>query len=222
MKSVIATWSGGKDSCLAAYKAHASGARIKYLANTISRDYRRVRFHGVQSELIALQARALGIRLLQKETTPEDYENEFIDNIKRGINGDVSGLTFGDIHLHGCYAWSSNICNKLGLDLVEPLWGSRPITILRELVDLGFDAIIVSTQASLLGKEWIGRHINEKFITDIQKEQNVDACGENGEYHTLVLDGPSFNERIEITESRPIFKEGYWFLDILKYAAVRK
>ncbi|MBI3577344.1 diphthine--ammonia ligase [Candidatus Gottesmanbacteria bacterium] len=216
-KYVIATWSGGKDSCLATYRAMQEGCRVAYLANTVSRQYKRVGFHGTTDILIQKQAELAGISLLQQETTAEHYFEEFVDNLQRGITGDVVGVVFGDIHLDECFDRAQTMCRNLGVVALEPLWHRKQRDILEEFIRLGFEAVIVSTQASLLGKEWIGRKINQSFIRDISELPTIDPCGENGEFHTFVTNGPFFRHKIEILESRPMLRDNFWFLDIQKY-----
>lgn len=215
MKTAIATWSGGKDSCFALYKAQQKGFEISYMANTISHDYRRVRFHGLPAKIITMQSEALSIPLLQKETNPETYERQFIANLQQGASTKhIDVVVFGDIHLKDCLQWAQSVCQKLGVEAFEPLWQMKQDQILRDFIKAGFVAIIVSTQAELLGPEWIGRQIDDAFVKDIQKLPHIDPCGENGEYHTLVVDGPIFNKRLEIVKAKPTKKSGYWFLDI--------
>lgn len=214
MVGAIATWSGGKDSCLAAYSAASDGYELRFLANTVSRDFRRVRFHGVRAEMITRQADAMRMPLLQQETSPETYKEEFKANLRRGLSDGVSAVVFGDIHLQDCYAWAGEVCAELGVQLVEPLFGRDPLDVLQTFVASGFKAIVVSTQAALLGKEWVGRAIDETFIRDISRRPGIDPCGENGEYHTLVLDGPLFSSPLVIERSRTVLRDGYWFLDM--------
>ena len=222
MKNVIATWSGGKDSCFATYKAIQSGFNVAFIANTISSDFKRVRFHGVRAEVIQAQADAIGIPLLQQETTPEYYEKEFKTNLQKGLSKNILGIVFGDIHLDDCLEWAKKIAKNLSVEAIEPLWHMPQEQILKEFIDAGFEAIIVSTQGNILGKEWIGRKIDKSFLEDMHKLPKVDACGENGEYHSLVTNGPIFKKKIDIIKSEPIFRDGYWFLDIQKYKTKEK
>jgi diphthine-ammonia ligase len=212
----VSSWSGGKDSCLACYKAMLEGYSISRLVNFISREYKRVSFHGTEAELIQLQAEAIGIPLLQKETTKDGYEQEFKEAIRSlGSNG-IKGIVFGDIFLEGNRSWAKRVCSELGIEAVEPLWGRRSEEILSDFIDAGFEAVIVSAQSRFIGREWIGRQADKDFMKYL-KDKNIDVCGENGEYHTLVINGPIFDKRIEITEGRTINRNGYWFLDTRKY-----
>ncbi|MGH7246340.1 MAG: diphthine--ammonia ligase [Nitrosotalea sp.] len=220
MKKVIATWSGGKDSCFATYKTIQQGYEVAYIANTISEDYKRVRFHGLLADIIQKQADSIGIPLLQKETTPKDYEKEFKQNLERGISKEIKGIVFGDIHLKDCLTWATRLCDDLGVQIIEPLWHMKQKDILQEFIKAGFEAIIVSTQSNILGKEWIGRKIDKQFIKEIEKLKDIDMCGENGEYHSLVINGPLFKKRLKIEKSESVLREGYWFLDIQGYQLI--
>lgn len=209
--SYIASWSGGKDSCFACYKAIRDGYDISYLVNFISREYKRVSFHGTEAKLIQLQSEAIRIPLLQKETTWNGYENEFKEAVKSLIPDGVQGMIFGDIYLQEHRDWVKRVCGELGIKAMEPLWGKEPEKILLEFIDAGFEAIIVSAKADLFGKEWIGQRVDRDFLRYL-KDNNIDACGENGEYHTFVTDGPMFRKKIKIDINTQIMRDGYWFL----------
>jgi len=215
--SYIGSWSGGKDSCFACYRAICKGYDISCLVNFISKEYKRVSFHGTEDRLIQLQAEALGISLLQKETTGNGYEQEFKEAVRSLIPEGIKGMIFGDIYLQEHKDWVERVCGELGIEAVEPLWGEEPERILLDFIDAGFQAIIVSAKADLFGKEWIGRKIDRDFFKYV-KENSVDICGENGEYHTLVVNGPVFKKKIRITESKAITRDGYWFLDTVEYS----
>ena len=221
MKEIVASWSGGKDSCLATYKALQSGYKVSYLANTISREYRRVRFHGIKDTLVQAQSQAIGTPLLQKETTADGYEQEFKDVISNVIPEGIEGVVFGDIYPH-MREWADKICSDLGIQAIEPLCGRNSEEILLDFIESGFEAIIVATQANFLSEGWLGRKLDGEFLEDIRRYKHIDVCGENGEYHSLVIDGPIFKQRIDIKESRKILRGGYWFLDIRDYQLLKK
>jgi uncharacterized protein (TIGR00290 family) len=215
--SYIGSWSGGKDSCFACYRAMRSGYNISYLLNFISKEYKRVSFHGTEAKLIQLQAEALGILLLQKETTAEKYEQEFKEAVRSLIRNDIKGMIFGDIYLQEHKDWVERVCGELGIEAVEPLWGQEPERIPFDFIERGFEAIIVSAKSELFDRKWIGRKVDREFLQYL-KENGIDICGENGEYHTLVIAGPMFKKKIRIAESKSITREGYWFLDTLEYS----
>lgn len=221
-KAVIATWSGGKDSCFAAYRAVQQGYELAALANTVSHDYQRVRFHGLPASVIKAQAEALGVPLLQAITTPEHYEDEFVANLHQRITPEITGIVFGDIFLEDCLAWANKVCSRLGVAAIEPHWGVPSAQVLQAFIESGFHAVVVSTQESVLGKEWVGRMIDRTFYDDITNLKDVDPCGENGEYHSLVIDGPLFRQKIVLEQTAKIQRSGYWFLDIQRFALTDK
>lgn len=221
MKNAIVSWSGGKDSCQAAYLAMQQGYDISYLANMVSKQYNRVGFHGVKDSVIADQAKAIGIPLWQGKTTGFAYEKELVSHLQKKSDR-LDALVFGDIFLDDCLAMAKRVSKGVGLSLLEPLWGKGSKKVLEDFIEAGFEAVIVSTQAKLLGKEWVGSSIDSLFLKDIIKNLEIDPCGENGEYHSLVIDGPIFKKRINITKSQKIFRDGYWFLDIQEYRLENK
>lgn len=215
--SYIASWSGGKDSCLATYKAMGEGHIISCLVNFISKEYRRVSFHGTEAKLIQLQAEALDMPLLQGETTPNGYEQEFKEAVRTLIPNGLKGMIFGDICLREHKDWVERVCGELGIEAIEPLWGREPEEILVEFMNRGFEAIIVSAKSDLFGEEWMGRKVDREFLKYL-KANSIDICGENGEYHTFVTGGPMFKRKIVVGESKAIIRDGYRFLDILEYS----
>jgi diphthine-ammonia ligase len=222
----IASWSGGKDSCLALFRAIKSGVKIKYLLNFISREYKRCCFHGIESKLIQLQAEALGIALVQKEVSADmqKYEEEFKEAVNELKKKGINKMVFGDIYLLDHASWVERVCSELNIEPLEPLWDYRTEQLIEEFLTFGFKAMIVSCKADPMGKEYIGRFIDKQLITEL-KARGVCPCGENGEFHTFVTDGPLFRNRIEILESEPILKEGFWkhwFLDIKNYRVIEK
>lgn len=217
----IASWSGGKDSCLAAYRAMQQGYKIESLLNFISRESKRGCFHGIESKLLRLQAERIGIPLSQHEVSPDmqKYEAEFKEAVNGFISRGTQAMVFGDIYLLEHENWVKRVCDELKITPVEPLWNDAPEKIIEEFLRLGFKAIIVSCKADVMGKEFIGRSIDHDLIPEL-KARGVCPCGENGEFHTLVVDGPLFKKPIEILESGAVLKEGFWthwFLDIKKY-----
>ncbi|MDI6806657.1 MAG: diphthine--ammonia ligase [Candidatus Aenigmarchaeota archaeon] len=211
--SYVASWSGGKDSCFACYEAIRNGYDVSYLVNFISKEYKRVSFHGTEAKLIQQQAEAIGIPLVQKETTWNGYEQEFKEAMQGLIFDGVKGMIFGDIYLQEHKDWTERVCRELGIEAVEPLWGKNPEKILSDFIDAGFEAVIVSAQSKFIDKEWVGHQVSRNFMAYL-KNRNIDICGENGEYHTLVINGPIFKRRIKIIESKIINRDDYWFLDI--------
>jgi uncharacterized protein (TIGR00290 family) len=220
--AAISSWSGGKDSCLACYKAIKQGYKIKYLLNFISRESKRGCFHGIEGKLLKFQADLVDIPLVQKEVSPDmkKYEEEFKAAVIELKGNEIRNMVFGDIYLEEHENWIERVCSDLKINALEPLWQNSPEKIIDEFIKLGFKAIIVSCKADIMGKEFLGRSIDKNLINEL-KSRDICPCGEKGEFHTLVVDGPIFRKPIEILEAQPIIKEGFWkhwFLDIKKFA----
>ena len=107
--------------------------------------------------------------------------------------------------------------SQLVIEAIEPLWEQDPERVLLDFIDAGFEATIVSAKSKLFDDKWIGQRVGREFLSHL-KNNNIDICGENGEYHTFVIDGPMFQKRIKITKSQPITRDDHWFLDTLEYS----
>ena len=149
----------------------------------------------------------------------EKYETEFKEAVSEIKPKGIQGMVFGDIYLEEHKNWVERVCKDLEIVPIEPLWNNSPLKVVEEFIDLGFKAIVVSCKADIFGKDFIGRYLDKDILQEL-KMRNICPCGENGEFHTFVTDGPMFKRRIEILESEPVLKEGFWkhwFLDIRKY-----
>lgn len=217
--SYLASWSGGKDGCFACYEAMRQGYKVTYLVNFITQGHHRVSFHGTDTKLIQLQSQAIGIPLLQKETTWNRYEQEFKEAVRSLVPKGIKGMIFGDIYLQEHLDWVERVCGDIGIEAVLPLWGRKTKEIVADFIDSGFEAVIVSAKSNLIDREWMGHNVDMDFINYLS-ERDIDPCGENGEYHTLVVDGPIFKSRIEIRQSSIIRRNSYWLLDTSQYRLV--
>jgi len=219
MERVFVSWSGGKDSCLAGYLATMSGLKISYLANTVSEDGKWSRSHGMTSDIIKMQSEAIEIPLVQQPVTDEGYEAGFKKMISALKEEGIEGGVFGDIDFNEHREWIERVCRDMDVIPHLPLWGKSQDQIMRDFVNLGFEAVVVATRADLLGEEWLGRKVDSDFIMDLEelsKTKQITLCGEAGEYHTVVIYGPLFQQRIEIMETDRVLRGNNWFLEILK------
>ncbi len=222
MKAFV-SWSGGKETSLACYKVMQNpGIEVAYFLNMISEDGRHSRSHGVSSKLLKLQAEAVGIPIIQRRTTWDTYEEVFKKAVLALKEKGVATGIFGDIDLQEHRDWVERVSRDVGIKPILPLWKEKREELLKEFIQAGFRAIIVSLRVDLLGKEWLGRRINEDFVNDLKKVGNIDLCGENGEYHTFVYDGPIFKRNIDILNTKKIKNDKHWFLDILDYEITEK
>lgn len=215
---VFASWSGGKDSCLACYRAVAQGLEVAYLVNMISEEFKRSGGHGVHFQLMLAQAEAMGIPMMQPEFTRDNYEAQLKGAIAELKAQGISGMVTGDIYLQEHRDWEERVCGDMGIEAILPLWGEDTQALMAEFIEAGFEAIVVATQADLLGEMWLGRKVDKQLVEDLRRyAPKVDLCGEAGEFHTFVTDGPLFRTPIRILETRPLLRDGRWFLDIVRY-----
>ncbi len=219
MNQVFVSWSGGKDCCLAAYRAAKSGLKLRYLANTVSEDGQQSRSHGLSAGVLQMQAGAMGIPLVQRRTGKDNYEAEFKNMLREFKKEGITGGVFGDIDFNEHRQWIDRVCQEAAITPHLPLWEQNQTAIMSDFIALGFEAMVVATRADILGEEWLGRKVDLDFVKDLAelgKTRPITPCGEAGEYHTLVTDGPLFKQRLEILETNRVLRDGHWFLNILK------
>ncbi|MBT9150004.1 MAG: hypothetical protein DDT40_00170 [candidate division WS2 bacterium] len=207
-------WSGGKESSLSFYKARKSGINSTYLLNMVSEDGEYSRSHGIYSDLLRLQAEAIGIPILQRRTTWEDYEEVFKEAVSYLKQERIQAGIFGDIDLQEHRDWVERVCKESNIKSKLPLWKWKREELLEEFIQIGFKAVVVATQSDSLSKEWLGREIDEEFVADL-KEMKVDLCGERGEYHTFVYDGPIFSRPVRFMLGKKIRRDKNHFLELI-------
>lgn len=206
--------SGGKDSTLALDRARRNGLDVRFFANIYEGSTGRVRFHGVRAELVAAQARALGLDCVQVHTHPEPFEPVFQDLLARLKARGCTGIVFGNIHLADVRAWYEARVTAAGLQHVEPLWGDPAIELLHEVVERGYHALVVSVDLTQNAAGFLGRELDADLVIEIGITDDLDACGERGEYHTFVYDGPTFATPVPIHRGRTVEIDGHRFLDL--------
>ena len=216
--NVTVAWSGGKDCCLACYKAIKEGQNVANLLIMMA-DKNTSNFHLISSKLLDSQSNALGFPIIKQTTSLDKYE----ENLKKALfqlkNKGVEGLVTGDVFdvaLHE-KGWLDRICFEVGLTPVKPLWHLDTKEVLAEFINEGFKAIVVRVKNKVLGLDWLGREINQKFFKDLLELGTIDLCGEHGEFHSFVIDGPIFQNRIKITESEKTTINGYGWLRIKRF-----
>jgi uncharacterized protein (TIGR00290 family) len=172
--------------------------------------------HGISATVIKKQAEALGIPIVQQRTAGDNYEAQFIKMLKTFKKEGIEGGIFGDIDFEPHREWIERVCAAAGITPHLPLWGEDQKMLMEEFIDTGFEAVVIAVKADLFGKEALGRKIDTKFIAYLEElGKNITPCGEAGEYHTLVIDGPIFRKRLEITESHKVTRGEHHFLEIL-------
>ena len=215
MKAVC-LWSAGKDSCFAYYKAKQQGHNIISLFNFTEFDGANSLSHGLSAGIIHRQITATGLSFLQKPMPKENYRNEFIALIQQWKKEKgIEGIVFGDIYLQEHKEWIERTCKESGVAPIFPLWEKDTSILINEIIGAGFKAIIVSVLKGSLGNEWLGRKIDNDFVKEIKGLGNIDPCGEKGEFHTFVYDGPIFKKPVEFTIGEKISKDKHWFLELV-------
>jgi uncharacterized protein (TIGR00290 family) len=193
-----AAWSssGGKDSLLALWHARAQGLNVTTLLTMFDETGQRSRSHGVGLTLMQLQAQRLGMELLTPSASWKNYEAVFIAQLQQLQASGHDAVVFGDIDLQAHRDWEEKVCAQAGLKAVLPLWHRQRMELARQSLELGFKSIVVCVDHKHLVRDFAGRLYDEQFIADLPA--GVDACGENGEFHTFVYDGPMFSQPLPV------------------------
>lgn len=219
---VFISWSGGKETSLSCHRVMQNeNIKVTHLLNMVSEDGKHSRSHGVNSTLLKLQAGAIGIPIVQRKTTWKTYEDEFKKAIFVFKKERIQAGVFGDIDLQEHRDWVERVCKEVGIKPILPLWQEKREELLEEFIQAGFKAIVVATNANFLGRKWLARRINKEFIEDLKALGNIDLCGERGEYHTFVYDGPIFEKPVEFIIGKKTLKNKHWFLELIPEEGAR-
>jgi uncharacterized protein (TIGR00290 family) len=211
--TIACSWSGGKDSCLALWRAVCAGARLDCLLTMFTEDGQRSRSHGLSRAVLEAQAAAIGVPLLSRAASWDDYEAAMVDLLSEARSRGGSAVVFGDIDIPRHRAWEESVCQQAGLNAILPLWQQDRLAILDEWWTAGFEARIVVAREGVVERRYLGRVLDRPTAADLAAT-GVDACGENGEFHTLVTAGPLFQEPISVVLGEQILRSGCWFQDL--------
>ncbi|MGE0090411.1 MAG: diphthine--ammonia ligase [Bacteroidales bacterium] len=229
MSPAIMNWSGGKDSALCLYYVLKNNLfDVRYLFTTLNNSNKRISMHGVSEFLLEQQSKAIGIELKQvylpENSSMHEYEYIISTALKQLKSEGINHSIFGDIFLEDLRKYRENQLAKMGFNAVFPLWKRETTEIALDFIDQGFKSIIVSVDSEKLDKSFAGRIYNHSFLNDLPK--NVDPCGENGEFHSFVFDGPIFSDPILFKKGEIVYKEypsenkykknGFWYCDLLE------
>ncbi len=218
-EAVLVSWSGGKDSALALNEILKNGTyRVAALLTTVTEDYDRISMHGVRRVLLEQQAASLGFPLekvlIPKNASDEVYERSFESILAKYRDQGVQRVVFGDIFLEDLRKYREERLATVDMNGVFPIWMRGTKELARSLISLGFKAITTCVDTNVLGKEFVGRAIDEQFLADLPAF--VDPCGENGEYHSFVFDGPIFKEAVRFSVGEKVLRdERFFFCDLV-------
>lgn len=206
------SWSGGKDSCFALMQQLERGHKLKVLLNVMDENQVLSRSHGLSQQVLRAQAEAIGVPLQLAAAAWSTYEENFISNLQsiREKHG-IRGMVYGDIDIESHRAWEEKVSAAAGLKAFLPLWQGNRRELVEQMIDSGIKAIIVSCNHEL-GYDYLGEQIDHQLLSRLE-EKGIDACGENGEYHTLVLDCPLFSHAIPIELGKKMKTENYCFIE---------
>jgi uncharacterized protein (TIGR00290 family) len=216
---LLFAWSGGKDSALALYELQKThGYEISALLTTLTEDYNRISMHGVRRVLLEQQADSLRYPLekifISKNASSEEYESKMRDVLAKYIETGVSSVVFGDIFLEDVRKYRENNLAKVGMKGIFPIWKRDITELAHTFIELGFKAVITCVDSKVLDKRFVGRIYDKQFLRELPS--SVDPCGENGEFHSFVYDGPIFRERIAFTVGDTVLRDNrFYFCDLI-------
>ncbi len=218
MKPVVMSWSGGKDSCLALYEIQKTlNYRVSALLTTVTRDYDRISMHGVRRVLLEQQAASLGIPLHQvlitKSAGNQEYEMNLVEAVSAYRDQGIDSIVFGDLFLEDIKIYRDQFLARHNLQGIYPVWLRDTTEFIREFIALGFKAVVTCVNGRVLGPAFAGRMIDDGFLSALPS--HVDPCGENGEFHTFVFDGPNFRSAVGFSLGETVQRDGFWFCDLL-------
>ncbi len=229
-KKTYLNWSSGKDASMALYfLQEKSGFSVDLLLTSMNGYHNRVSMHGLRRELLERQVRALGIKMETIELPEEPSMEEYTQIMEKKVfclkERGYEFAAFGDIFLEDLKRYREEQLVKLSMKSIFPLWQKNTTELLKDFIRKGFKAIVVTVNADLLDKSFAGRIIDENFISDLP--DNVDPCGENGEFHTFCFDGPIFNYPVKFQIGEKVYrgynspngekgeKIGFWYCDLI-------
>lgn len=220
-KRVVLSWSGGKDSALALQALRANGYEVISLLTTVASDYDRISHHGVRASLLEEQARAADIPLHRVDLptnkdhacTNEQYEKVMREALERYLDIGVRTVAFGDIYLKDLRAYRESRLAQVGMMGLFPLWGQSTEALVRRFIDGGFKAYLSCVSLESLDRSFAGRSLDAAFVEDLP--DGLDVCGEKGEYHSFVYDGPVFKQPLRIRVGERVVRDVRCFADLL-------
>lgn len=219
MEKLLLCWSGGKDCALALHQfASSCEYSVAGILTTINGDYGRISMHGVRISLLEKQADALDLPLeklpVGRNASNEEYEERMSGVLRRYKKKGVRTVAFGDIFLEDLRSYREHKLAELDMHAIFPLWKNDTAVLARRFIELGFRAIVSCVDTQFLDAGFAGREFDGAFLADLPS--SIDACGENGEFHTFVYDGPIFREKIRFRKGEIVLRDDrFSFCDLL-------
>ena len=219
-EKVLFAWSGGKDSAMALYEVlNSRKYDVAALLTTVTQDYDRVSMHGVRRVLLEEQAALSGLPLeivfISKCSSNEEYEAKMKEKLIRYKKEGITSVVFGDIFLEELKKYREDNLAKIGLKGVFPIWKRVTHELAAAFIDIGFKAIITCVDSKFLDRSFTGRVFDKQFLSDLPC--GVDPCGENGEFHSFVYDGPIFSRGIIFEKGQVVLRDNrFYYCDLVE------
>jgi len=218
-EKVLFTWSGGKDSAMALYELQNDSAyEVSALLTTVTEKYDRVSMHGVRRILLEEQSESLGLPLekifISEKSSNEEYEAKMKEKLTFFKNQRILSVVFGDIFLGDLRKYREENLAKIGMKTVFPIWKRDTTELANKFIDSGFKAVITCVDTNVLDKTFAGRIFDKQFLSDLPP--SVDHCGENGEFHSFVFEGPIFKKKISFKIGETVLRDNrFCFCDLI-------
>lgn len=221
MNAALLSWSGGKDSAMTLYEMQRTEhTRIAALLTTLARDDERVGIHKVRRELIEAQAASIGLPL-HKVFTPQratnaEYERAMAEAFApfRDDEG-IEEIAYGDLFLEDIRAYREQFLARHKMRGLYPVWGRDTSQFVKDFIEIGFKAVVVSVNAEMLDESFAGKMLDADFLERLPA--GIDPCGERGEFHSFVYDGPVFTRAIKFKPGATVLSDGHYCYDLLPY-----
>lgn len=218
-EKVLFTWSGGKDSASALYELKKEDRyEVSALLTTVTEGYGRVSMHGVQDVLLERQADSLGFQLekiyISKNSSNKEYEEKMKKKLEPYRDQGITSVVFGDIFLEDLRKYREENLSKIGMKAIFPIWKRDTTELAETFIDLGFKAIITCVDSKVLDKKFVGRNFDREFLSELPS--TIDPCGENGEFHSFVHEGPTFQRAVACKKGEIVLRDNrFYFCDLI-------
>ena len=213
MKKFVMSYSCGKDSTLSLYRMIKGGYTPLALLVTVDKKVCRSWFHGIQEHLLNEVSKSLEIELDMIKCQGEEYKTAFEKTLRKWKEQGADACVFGDIDLEAHRTWCTERCEAVGLEAIFPLWQEDREKLTYEFIDSGFKTVLKNVKLEFLGEEFLGEILTRELVAKI-KNTGADPCGENGEYHTFVFDGPIYKYSIPFEIQKNTITNDYGYLNI--------
>ena len=215
---ILFCWSGGKDSAMALHTLlQRNDIHIEALLTTVTEGFERISMHGVRRDLLERQAQSIGLPLhevrIARQCVNTIYEARMEAALRPYLEKGVRRVAFGDIFLEDLRAYREKNLARVGMTAIFPIWKQDTRELIRSFHANRFRAVAVCVDPKILAPSFAGRELDESFFRDLPP--HADPCGENGEFHTFVFDGPIFHSPIPIRTGEIVNRDGFVFCDIL-------